>query len=50
MNLPKNHMQYIYEGFNCNLSKYENFIYLGDFNAEMSNTHIQDLSAVFNLV
>lgn len=50
MNLYKNHMQYISEGFNYDLSKYKKVIYLGNFNAEMSNTHIQDFSAVFNLV
>ena len=29
-------------------SKYENFIVLGDFNAEMTNTHMEEFFSVYN--
>ena len=29
-------------------SKYENFIVLGDFNAEMTNTHMEEFCSVYN--
>ena len=42
-------MQDISEGFNQYLSKFDSFISIGFFNAEMSNSHIQHFCAVFNL-
>ena len=34
--------------FDLYSSKYENFIALGDFNAEMTNTHMEEFSSVYN--
>ena len=44
-----NHLQLLSEGFNQYFSKYDNIIALGDFNVEMSNTHLQEFSATFSL-
>ena len=41
-------MQCISERFNYYPSQYDNFISLGNFNVEMSNSHIQDFCSVFN--
>ena len=52
MNLSKNHMQHLSEGFNYYNyypSKLDNFFLVLNFNAEMPNSYIQDLGAVFNL-
>ena len=44
----KNHLQEIGKGLDYYSSKYENFIVLGDFNAEMSNSHISEFCAIYN--
>ena len=44
----KNHLQEIGKGLDYYLSKYENFIVLGDFNAEMSNPHMSEFCALYN--
>ena len=45
----KNHLQEIGKGSQYYSSKYENFIVLGDFNAEMSNPHMSEFCALYNL-
>ena len=45
----KNHLQLLSERFNQYFSKYDNIIALGDFNAEMSKTHLQEFCATFSL-
>ena len=45
----KNYLQLLSERFNQYFSKYDNIIALGDFNAEMSNTHLQEFCATFSL-
>ena len=45
----KNHLQEIGKGLQYYSSKYENFIVLGDFNAEMSNPHMSEFCALYNL-
>ena len=44
-----NHLQEIGKGLQHYSSKYENFIVLGDFNAEMSNPHRTEFCALYNL-
>ena len=44
----KNHLQEIGKGLDYYSSKYENFIVLGDFNAEMSNPHMSEFCALYN--
>ena len=44
----KNHLQEIGKGLEYFSSKYENFIVLGDFNAEMSNPHMSEFCALYN--
>ena len=44
----KNNLQEIRKGLDYNSSKYQNFIVLGDFNAEMSNPHMSQLCALYN--
>ena len=44
----KNHLQEIGKGLDYYSSKYENFIVLGDFNAEMSNPHMSEFCTLFN--
>ena len=34
--------------FYLNSSKYENFVLLGNFNAEMTNTHMEEFCSVCN--
>ena len=45
----KNHLQEISKDLQYYSSRYENFIVLGDFNAEMSNTHMSEFCAFYNL-
>ena len=45
----KNHLQEIGKGLQYYSSKYENFIVLDDFNAEMSNPHMSEFCALYNL-
>ena len=45
----KNDLQLLSERFNQYFSKYDNIIALGDFNAEMSNTQLQEFCATFSL-
>ena len=42
-------MQILSQRFNQYFSKYDNIIALGDFNAEMSNNHLQEFCAIFSL-
>ena len=44
----KNYLQEIGKGLDYYSSKYENFIVLGDFNAEMSNPHMSEFCALYN--
>ena len=45
----KNHLQGIGKRLENYSSKYENFIVLGDFNAEMSNPHMSEFRALYNV-
>ena len=45
----KNHLREIGKGLQYYSSKYGNFIVLGDFNAEMSNPHMSEFCALYNL-
>ena len=45
----KNHLQEIGKELEYYSSKYENFIVLGDFNAEMSNPHMSEFCALYNV-
>ena len=45
----KNHLQLLSQSLNQYFLKYDNIIALGDFNAEMSNTHLQEFCAIFSL-
>ena len=45
----ENHLQEIGKGLQYYSSKYENFIVLVDFNAEMSNPHMSEFCALYNL-
>ena len=45
----KNYLQILLQIFNQYFSKYDNIIALGDFNAEMSNTHLQEFCTIFSL-
>ena len=42
-------MQLLTQSLNQYFSKYDNIIALGDFNAEMPNTHLQEFCAIFSL-
>ena len=44
----KNHLQEIGKGLDYYSSKYENFIVLSDFTAEMSNPHMSEFCALYN--
>ena len=46
----KNHLQEIGKGLDYFSSKYENFIVLGDVDAEMSNPHMSEFSALYNFI
>ena len=45
----ENHLQEIRKGLQYYSSKYENFIVLVDFNAEMANPHMSEFCALYNL-
>ena len=45
----KNHLQLLSQSLNQYFSKYDNILALGDFNAEMPNTHLQEFFAIFSL-
>ena len=49
MSYIKNHLQEIGKGLEYYSWKYENFIVLGDFNSEMSNPHMSEFCALYNL-
>ena len=48
MNHIKNHLQEIGKGLEYSSSKYENFIMLGDSNAEMSKPDVSKFCALYN--
>ena len=50
-NLPflNNHIQSISKGLDFYSSKYDNFIFRGDFNVETSNATISEFCATYNL-
>ena len=48
LNLIQNHLVQLSKKFDFYSSKYENFIVLGDFNAEMTNTHMEEFCSVYN--
>ena len=49
LTLRSNHIQNISRGLDFYSSKYDNFIVLGDFNAETSNATIIEFCATYNL-
>ena len=48
LNSIQNHLVQLSKKFDFYSSKYENFIVLGDFNAEMTNTHMEEFCSVYN--
>ena len=48
LNSFQNHLVQLSKKFDFYSSKYENFIVLGDFNAEMTNTHMEEFCSVCN--
>ena len=44
----KNHLQEIGKGLDYYSSKYENFVVLGEFNAQMSSPHMSEFCALYN--
>ena len=50
LNHIKNHLQEIGKGLEYYSSKYENFIVLGDFNAEISNPHMSEFYTLYNFI
>ena len=48
LNLIQNHLVQLSKKFDFYSSKYENFIVLSDFNAEMTNTHMEGFCSVYN--
>ena len=48
LNSIQNHLVQLSKKFVFYSSKYENFIVLGDFNAEMTNTNMEEFSSVHN--
>ena len=50
LNSIQNHLVQLSKKFDFYSSKYENFIVLGDFNAEMTNTHMEEFCSVYNFI
>ena len=48
LNSIQNHLVQLSKKFDFYSSKYENFIVLGNFNAEMTNTHMEEFCSVYN--
>ena len=48
LNSIQNHLVQLSKKFDFYSSKYEKFIVLGDFNAEMTNTHMEEFCSVYN--
>ena len=48
LNSVQNHLVHLSKTFHFYSSKCENFIVLGDFNAEMTNTHMKEFCSVYN--
>ena len=48
LNSIQNHLVQVSKKFDFYSSKYENFIVLGDFNAEITNTHMEEFCSVYN--
>ena len=48
LNSIQNHLVQLSKKFDFYPSKYENFIVLGDFNAEMTNTHMEEFCSAYN--
>ena len=48
LNSIQNHLAHLSKKFDFYSSRYENFIVLGDFNAEMANTHMEEFCSVYN--
>ena len=48
LNSIQNHLAQLSKKFDFYSSKYENFIVMGDFNAEMTNTHLEQFCSVYN--
>ena len=48
-NSIKNHLDYIGRNLDYFLNKYENILIIGDFNVEISNSHMSDFSQFYNL-
>ena len=49
LNSIQNHLVQLSKKFDFYSSKYENFIVLGDFNAEMTNTHMEEFCQVYKV-
>ena len=48
LNSVQNHLAQLSKKFDLYSSKYENFVALGNFNAEMTNTHMKEFCSVYN--
>ena len=48
LNSIQNHLVQLSKKFDFYSSKYENYIVLGDFNAEVTNTHMEEFCSVYN--
>ena len=48
LNSFQNHLVQRSKKFDFYSSKYENVIVLGDFNAELTNTHVEEIYSVYN--
>ena len=48
-NLIQNHLHHIMKNLDYLLSKYENVLLIGDFNVEVTNTHMDDFCHLYNL-
>ena len=48
LNSIQNHLAQLNKKFNFYSSKYENIVLLGNFNAEMTNTHMKEFCPVYN--
>ena len=48
-NSIKTHLDYIGRSLDYFLNKYENILIIGDFNVEISNSHMSDFSQFYNL-
>ena len=48
LNSIQNHLVQLSKTFDFYSSKYENFIVLGDYNAEMTSTHMEEFCSVYD--